>query len=131
MGFAMSDFLKNIDFLSEEEKIALKETGADTPLALESALHASSEAYKRFLGEAHFQALIEELKNEVTTDNPMGVPLDERAPTIVKSREHESRDQIYAEIRRLQGRSDLKPEEKERLKRLENKLIQILENLAA
>jgi hypothetical protein len=139
----MRDFLADIGFLTDSERKALIGTGAETPLALESTLLAGSEAYERFLGESHFRDLIEALdrmiapgertvlRNVAPTDNPVGVPVDESPPTIVRSSEHEARDRIYVEIRRLKRSSHLRPEEKERLKRLEDQLIQLLEDPAA
>jgi len=135
----MSDYLKGAGFLTERERALLRQTGAPSPLALESTLRANTQYYERVLGKSRLQALLAALGSMITSeernalkdvpsgDYPLGVDIDHAPARVTRTPVHEERDRIYHELQRLRSRGDQSPQAKERMRLLEEQLIKLVE----
>jgi hypothetical protein len=137
----MGSFLDNMAFLTGSQRTVLKQTGADTPVALESAVETNPEAYGRLLGQPTLRKLMLALDQLVTPDERrklketpaanclFGMAVDEPSPEVSQTALHEERDRLHSELRRLRASNDQSEKTTEHMKSVREQLSVVLELL--
>jgi hypothetical protein len=137
----MSNYLDSMAFLTGSQRSALKQTGADTPVALESTVEANPAAYEHFLGQPTLQKLLSaldqliapeerrELQETPSANYLFGVAVGQPSPEISQTALHEERDRLHSELRKLKAGNDQSERTKKRIKSVRERLSVVLGEL--